>query len=180
MSVDWSEAHTHCWRCGCEKNLQRCHIVPDSLGGKDEPGNIVLLCERCHKEGPNVSDPQIMWDWIRAYSVPFYETFWSIMGEKEYKFIYHKSFFEELKEVFEEAKMPYPEGDEWKELLKKHMAMAHEGASNHFGQYYFNNATKAGIYRMALKSMAAELGVRFPIGKACDENAKPSPWWSGV
>ena len=21
LSVDWSEADTHCWRCGCEKNL---------------------------------------------------------------------------------------------------------------------------------------------------------------
>ena len=42
ISVDWSESDTHCWRCGCEKHLQRCHIIPDSLGGKDCPENIVL------------------------------------------------------------------------------------------------------------------------------------------
>ena len=66
LSVDWSEAHTHCWRCGCEKNLERCHIIPDSFGGEDAPHNIVLLCKRCHVDGPNVTDPEIMWDWIRA------------------------------------------------------------------------------------------------------------------
>lgn len=32
LSVDWAEADTHCWRCGCQKNLQRCHIIPDALG----------------------------------------------------------------------------------------------------------------------------------------------------
>ena len=31
---------------GCERNLQRCHIIPDSLGGKDEPANIVLVTPR--------------------------------------------------------------------------------------------------------------------------------------
>jgi len=45
LSVDWAEAHERCWRCGCEKNLERCHIIPDSLGGKDEPSNLVLLCK---------------------------------------------------------------------------------------------------------------------------------------
>ena len=94
LSVDWSEAETHCWRCGCRKNLERCHIVSDALGGQDEPANIVLLCKRCHAEGPNVSDPEIMWDWIKAYKVPLYETFWSIRGMKEYEFIYKKELSE--------------------------------------------------------------------------------------
>ena len=84
LSVDWAEADTHCWRCGCEKHLQRCHIIPDSLGGEDKPENIVLLCARCHAEGPNVTDPSVMWDWIKAYKVPFYDTFREIMGHKEY------------------------------------------------------------------------------------------------
>ena len=56
VNIDWSEAESHCWRCGCEKNLQRCHIVPHSLGGADQPDNIVLLCARCHSEGPNIFD----------------------------------------------------------------------------------------------------------------------------
>lgn len=71
LSVDWAEAHERCWRCGCERDIERCHIVPDALGGPDAPENIVLLCKRCHAEWPNVKDPEIMWDWLKAYAVPF-------------------------------------------------------------------------------------------------------------
>lgn len=99
LSVDWSEADHRCWRCGCKKHLQRCHIVPDSIGGKDEPSNLVLLCKRCHADGPNVGDPEVMWDWIKAYRVPFYDTFWAIIGEKEYEFIYGQSIGNELKRI---------------------------------------------------------------------------------
>ena len=95
LSVDWAEAHERCWRCGCENKLERAHIIPDSIGGKDEPSNFVLLCKRCHADGPNVKDPEIMWDWIRAYGVPFYNTFWGILGRKEYQFIYGYSVPEE-------------------------------------------------------------------------------------
>ena len=41
LSVDWAEAHERCWRCGCERDIERCHIVPDALGGPDAPENIV-------------------------------------------------------------------------------------------------------------------------------------------
>ena len=78
LSVDFAEAHERCWRCGCRRRLERCHIVPDSLGGEDIPSNFVILCKRCHLDNPNVADPEIMWDWLRAYSVPLYDTFWDI------------------------------------------------------------------------------------------------------
>ena len=103
LSVDWEEADHVCWRCGCSRNLQRCHIVPDSLGGEDRPENIVLLCARCHADGPNVADADIMWDWIKAYKVTFYDTFWNIMGRKEYEFIYGKNIIKEFEELFERA-----------------------------------------------------------------------------
>lgn len=92
LSVDWAEADSHCWRCGCERNLERCHIVPDSLGGKDEPSNLVLLCKRCHADGPNVADPEIMWDWIKSYKVAFYDTFWSIQGRRNISLFTGKEF----------------------------------------------------------------------------------------
>ncbi len=62
LSVDFSEAEQRCWRCGCERGLERCHIVPASRGGEDTPSNFVLLCKRCHLDNPNVADPEIMWD----------------------------------------------------------------------------------------------------------------------
>lgn len=37
LSIDWKDADQRCWRCGCKSNLERCHIIPYALGGKDEP-----------------------------------------------------------------------------------------------------------------------------------------------
>ena len=71
LSIDFSEAQERCWRCGCQRSLERCHIVPDSLGGVDTASNLVLLCKRCHLDNPNTADPEIMWDWLHAYAVPF-------------------------------------------------------------------------------------------------------------
>lgn len=162
LSVDWSEANTHCWRCGCERNLERCHIIPHSLGGKDDPSNIVLLCKRCHAEGPNVEDSEIMWDWIKAYRVPFYGTYWYIRGEKEYNFIYKKSFYEDIQDVLSAAKVgnnPKTIG----KIVAELMNQVKMNASAHFGQYYFNVSTIAGMYRMAIKKLADFYGVKFPL-----------------
>lgn len=71
LNVDACDTLTHCWRCGTESKLEKCHIVPHALGGKDEPSNYVLLCHRCHLEGPNVSDPKYMWDWLYASKTRF-------------------------------------------------------------------------------------------------------------
>lgn len=54
LSVDWSEADTRCWRCGCEKNLERSRIIPDALGGEDAP-HIWL-----EKETPVIVEKQII------------------------------------------------------------------------------------------------------------------------
>ncbi|MDE6584416.1 MAG: HNH endonuclease [Anaeroplasmataceae bacterium] len=157
LSVDWAEANTHCWRCGCEKHLERCHIIPHALGGEDKPENIVLLCKRCHAEGPNVADPSIMWDWIKAYNVPFYETFWDIEGRKEYEFIYKRSVTEDLKRIFNKANIT--ETNAIVEKLRAVKKEVMEKASIHFGQPYFNTATIAGLYRMIIKQLASDLNV---------------------
>jgi hypothetical protein len=141
LSVDASEAHERCWRCGCKGPLERCHIIPNSLGGNSEPSNLVLLCHRCHLENPNVTDPEIMWDWIRAYGTPLYDTFWIIQGMKEYKIIYGKSFEEELDER-EIADMTRFKGLVQEEFKK---------TAFHYGHPYLNSATVAGVIRIALK-----------------------------
>lgn len=176
LSVDWSEAENHCWRCGCKKNLERCHIIPNSLGGKDEPSNLVLLCKRCHAEDPNVADPEIMWDWIRAYGILPYETFWSVRGMKEYQFIYHKTIRQDLVDILKCAGIA-PDSEEAMEVTNTYMQEMCRQASFHFAQPYFNTATIAGIFRMLLKALAKKYGVPFPI-RSENESVPQTPWWA--
>jgi len=78
LNFDWSDAHTHCWNCGDDKyrssvkkaSLERCHIIPHSLGGKDTPSNYVLMCSDCHSEAPNTSNHNDMWNWIKSNYMP--------------------------------------------------------------------------------------------------------------
>ena len=75
LNFDWLYSETHCWNCGDDKQsksnpkkirLERCHIIPHSLGGEDKPKNYVLLCKDCHKEAPDCTKPKYMWDWIKS------------------------------------------------------------------------------------------------------------------
>lgn len=141
LSVDWAEAEERCWRCGYKKKLQRCHIIPDSLGGKDEPSNLVLLCERCHIDAPNIESKTFMWDWIRANGTSFYDTFWQKRAEKEYEFIYKKKFIEELKE--RDILSPRD--------LEKFFSIPPRKSVNHFAHPWKNDSTNAGLLRMRLE-----------------------------
>jgi len=78
MGADASEWHSHCWRCGHEKDTQRCHIIPYALGGEDIPSNYVLLCAECHSEAPNVKDKDYMMKWIKRTSISSYNTYWKL------------------------------------------------------------------------------------------------------
>ena len=175
LSVDWSEADQRCWRCGNEKALERCHIIPDSLGGKDAPENLVLLCKRCHAEGPNVVDPEIMWDWIKAYAVPFYDTFWGCKGLREYRFIYGHSFEKALMYIAEHSKTK-KDKMEIVDYVKDKIHNPSIKSGIHFGQNYKNTATLAGIYRMVIKSLADEMGVDI---KRMDKEIveRTTVWW---
>ena len=147
LSVDAAEAHERCWRCGCEYNLERCHIIPASLGGKDEPSNLVLLCHRCHLDNPNITDPEIMWDWIRAYGVAIYDTFWDRLGQKEYEFIYKKDFFTEMIELGVKP-------EEINQIMRTFVPKILKKVGHHYGHPYMNTATIAGVYRMLVKEVA--------------------------
>lgn len=139
LSIDFSEANERCWRCGYKSKLEKCHIVPHSLGGKDEPNNYVLLCKLCHEENPNVRNQKIMWDWLKAHKADFYDTYWTLRGMKEYKFIYGKSLEQEFQQL--EIKQ-----QEVSLLLKNKM----NEASLHYGRSRMNPATIAGIFRMMI------------------------------
>lgn len=53
----------HCYFCGAFGGIEEHHIIPQRFDGPDEPGNIVGLCERCHKKLE------------RLYDKSFYEFF---------------------------------------------------------------------------------------------------------
>ena len=159
IGVEWEDAMEYCWRCACKRRLQRCHIIPDSLGGKDEPSNMVLLCEECHSEGPNVDDPEVMWDWISAYRVPFYDTFWLVQGMKEYEYIYGTPMEKDVCNILASVAV-----DELsKDIIRKYLERAMSHSSIHFGQSYPNAATMAGTLRIMVKTIAKDYGVQFPV-----------------
>ncbi len=140
LSVDWSEAHERCWRCGYEKPLQKCHIVPESLVGKDEPSNLVLLCSRCHIDAPNVESKTFMWDWIRANGTTLYDTFWSLRAQKEYEFIYGKPFYQEL---MDRDIVSYYD-------MSLFYSLKIGKSIHHFAHPWNNESTDAGILKMRL------------------------------
>lgn len=158
LSVDWSEAEEYCWNCGSPKELTRCHIVPHSLGGKDEASNYVVLCRRCHEEAPNVEDPRIMWDWLIAHSGGLYGTYWVDEGFREYEFIYKRSVGDEIEFIAKNTTNPVDQNDFLQRILREAVSKS----IRHFGQSSPNKTTAAGIIRMALIQYAKENGVTLP------------------
>lgn len=44
--------------------LNRCHIVPRSIGGSERAENLFLLCEKCHLESPDTDNPKNFFLWV--------------------------------------------------------------------------------------------------------------------
>lgn len=173
LTVEWGQAHKCCWRCGYETPLERAHIIPDSLGGLDEPSNFVLLCTHCHASAPNVLDPEIMWDWLKAYSTNNVVPFSMALAVREYKFIYGQSPLKELEQILKETNKQ--ESDFDFNEIKQQLFSVGNGTSTHFGQPYLNTSTYAGFMRMFLKDLALKYGVEFP--KEISEEEYKTPWY---
>ena len=45
-------------------SLERCHIIPAALGGRDDASNLFLLCEECHKLSPDTTNPASFFRWV--------------------------------------------------------------------------------------------------------------------
>lgn len=44
--------------------LERCHIVPKSLGGNNAPDNLFLLCKSCHSKSPDTDCRDLFLNWV--------------------------------------------------------------------------------------------------------------------
>lgn len=153
-----------CWRCHSKTKIQRCHVVPDYLGGEDAPHNLVLLCAGCHAEAPNVLDPEIMWDWLCAYTRFEMPITWLLRGMKEYEFIYGVSYEEDFEAIYKLIKNQSPKNngnDELSAEINELLKHAMQNAGLHFGQPHFNMATVAGVLRMILKEYAAKNNINY-------------------
>ena len=146
LAVDWVEAHERCWRCGYRSRLERCHIIPHSLGGLDTPSNLVLLCCRCHREAPNVADPRFMWIWLRATWVPFYDTYWTIRGSFEFEQMFGHLPFSSLRL-----------SESQKQLAEKIIREEMKNATIHFGEGRMNSSTIACIFARVEERLTGEL-----------------------
>ncbi|MFD2755637.1 HNH endonuclease [Comamonas terrae] len=143
MAVDWTEAHLLCWRCAHKRNLQRCHIVPRSLGGSDQPENLVLLCKQCHTEAPNVADSEFMWTWLKAHAVPYYGSYWQLRGLQEYEFVFGTKPFKDLDSL--------PDFEDQLKAMAKELSGT---TSTHWGQGKLNPSTVAWLIHQVEQRLA--------------------------
>lgn len=100
LNIDFVDLHNRCWNCGEIAKLYRCHIIPSSANGKDEPCNYVLLCRTCHENAPNCISPDIMWDWLNSNKFYCYDTYKGQEIINEYKRIYNKDLVLEIETLF--------------------------------------------------------------------------------
>ena len=142
---DWETDWNMCWCCGQRtSHLQRCHIVPKSLGGTFEPHNIVPLCGACHDEAPDVIDKNIMFEWIKEQQNPM-----SGLGLGKYWHLY-----DTLLEGATKLHEKYGEIDEDK--LKNLIKINYDKTSIHGGQtkskgLYYKNSTREWIMKRSFK-----------------------------
>ena len=142
---DWETDWNMCWCCGQRTNhLQRCHIVPKSLGGTFEPHNIVPLCGACHDEAPDVIDKNIMFEWIKEQQNPM-----SGLGLGKYWHLY-----DTIVEGATKLHEKYGEIDEDK--LKNLIKINYDKTSIHGGQtkskgLYYKNSTREWIMKRSFK-----------------------------
>jgi hypothetical protein len=142
LAVDWAEAHQRCWRCGYRATLHHCHIVPECRGGAYTAENLVLLCGRCHREAPNVSDPRFMWIWLRATCIPFYDLYWTARGAEEFEEMFGRPPF--TGEAFAKASQAQVE-----QLLNEEI----KRATIHWGEGRMNPSTIASIFALVEEQM---------------------------
>jgi len=159
LAVDWSEAHERCWRCGYKSRLEKCNIVPASLGGGASADNLVLLCGRCHREAPNHHDPAYMWRWLRATCVPLYDTYWTIRGWEEFEIMFGRKPLTHFLEG----------GIDGDTLVEDYIGLMNEEFARtviHFGEGRLNPSTVACIIAEIEKTLARRYGIALPDSPA--------------
>jgi len=147
IAVDWCDASIRCWRCARErKTLERCHIVPASLGGSEDVSNLILLCKECHQESPDVMESKFIWDWIKNTKAEFYD-----MWDTDKAFVEYEKFYNE--DLTKSLLMAIPEkyriGTIPVSLFYTALTPTYKSASTHFG-IGFSVGTKVFVLKSSI------------------------------
>ena len=54
-----------------KSKYERCHIIPGALGGEDKPENLFLMCEQCHFESPDTTNPKSFFRWVYSQRMKY-------------------------------------------------------------------------------------------------------------
>lgn len=69
------EDEIECVVCGAKKHLEKCHLIPNSLGGDNTPDNLIMLCHEHHRQAPNTCiDKEIMLIWAEREAQKYTKT----------------------------------------------------------------------------------------------------------
>lgn len=125
--MDWGEPS--CWACGrtwwgkYDKSvlkgksvssgwdkvpLQRCHIVPKSLGGVDTADNLFLMCKECHDLAPNTIYKDVFLKWVSNQC-------WSVRQMKEINQAFESYDFSEEDSEWISVTLADKKFNEWKD-----------------------------------------------------------------
>ena len=163
LGSDFSEGHERCWRCGYEtSSLHRCHIIPESLGGKCEPSNFVLLCGQCHVQAPNVMDKYFIFSWINlTKGSVFYEDNTSFINDNLFELFFKRKFIKDLYAYNE--KIFRTKSDEIKVILENQISTFTAQTCRHFSQgARNNNSTRAWVHAKVEESLIEKLKLNAP------------------
>lgn len=48
------------------KYLEKCHIIPDCLGGSNTVDNLVMMCRECNMSNPETNSEVYFWRWFQT------------------------------------------------------------------------------------------------------------------
>ena len=115
------------WTKAGKNGLERCHIIPHSLGGSNTVDNFVLLCKKCHELSPDIGDSQFLFDWMKNCPRSFFGSHWTEVSM-------WNNFFSLLSQKFPEEVTAWSELDLVEQSKRLNDTSNSLSSTTHFGK----------------------------------------------